>query len=120
MNKKLCISLIVCAAIVAVAINLPKLPSTRYTFKAVEKKDAYSNLHFSTMVYDSWTSEVKYVAYGRFGDEDAKVKPTFEVSSRVLNEGVYPAEIVSERYALFFLIGLLAGGGILYLVKGKE
>ena len=120
MNKKLFTSLIFCAAIVAVAINLPKLPSPRYTFEAVEKKDAYSNLQFSTMVYDSWTSEVKYVADGRFVDEDAKVKPKFEVSSRVLNEGVYPAEIVSERYALLFLIGLLAGGGIFYVVKGKE
>ena len=117
MNAKLALTVIFAAAIIAIGISVPRLPAQRYIFKDVEKKDSYINYAFSTVIYDTWTGEVRYVAEGRFQDEANAKEPTFQVVGRVLTLGQEPTALLVERYTLLSIIGVIAALGAFVILK---
>jgi hypothetical protein len=121
MSKKFTIALIFFGAIIAIGFNIPNLPSTRYQFKDVDRIDAYTNYAFSTMVYDTWTGKVKYVAEGTFEkEENGKNTDYSTVVGEVLNYGKDPDNLLIERYIMLSAEVLLLIAGVIILLKIKD
>jgi hypothetical protein len=116
-QRKLGLSIVIAIAIFSLAMTMPELPKERYEFK--QATDEYSNYQFSTLIFDTWTGSVSYIAEGRFPGKEGE-ETRFEPVGRILRFGSDPSEVRTERYCFLAAQAFLVFLGYVCLKKDNK
>jgi hypothetical protein len=110
------IVVLLAVTIIALATNVPTLPTNRYVFHDADKTSSYSNYFYATVICDTWTGEVSFAADGKFSDEDEDAEFYHQPVGRVLRQGKSPSNLLLERYGMLSAIVVLTVAGIAVLL----